>query len=135
MNSNEQRIREFAYQIWQTEGKPHGQAKRHWEMACKLAASDVQQSTSIASPKVKATSKKPLAADAAVAVAKPMKKTTATKTTATKSIAATSPLKADVAKKTKAKAAEKSPEATPKKLETKKPAAAKKNKITESQPT
>lgn len=37
MNINESRVREFAYQIWESEGKPHGQAMRHWEMACKLA--------------------------------------------------------------------------------------------------
>lgn len=39
MNLNENRVREFAYQIWESEGRPHGQHQRHWEMACKLAAS------------------------------------------------------------------------------------------------
>jgi hypothetical protein len=38
MNLNENRVREFAYQIWESEGRPHGQHHRHWEMACKLAA-------------------------------------------------------------------------------------------------
>lgn len=33
----EHRVREFAYQIWESEGKPDGQADRHWEMAWKLA--------------------------------------------------------------------------------------------------
>ena len=33
----EHRVREFAYQIWESEGKPDGQASRHWEMAWKLA--------------------------------------------------------------------------------------------------
>lgn len=46
MSTNEQRIREFAYQIWESEGKPHGQTERHWSMACKLAQthaeSDIQ---------------------------------------------------------------------------------------------
>jgi hypothetical protein len=37
MNTNEHRIREFAYQIWESEGRPHGQEERHWDMACKLA--------------------------------------------------------------------------------------------------
>lgn len=37
MNTHEQRIREFAYQIWESEGKPHGQTERHWDMARKLA--------------------------------------------------------------------------------------------------
>ena len=36
MSINEHRIREFAYQIWESEGKPHGQGERHWSMACKL---------------------------------------------------------------------------------------------------
>lgn len=34
----EQQIRELAYQIWESEGKPHGQAARHWDIACKLVA-------------------------------------------------------------------------------------------------
>lgn len=33
----EHRVREFAYQIWESEGKPDGQAERHWDMAWKLA--------------------------------------------------------------------------------------------------
>lgn len=36
MNQQEQRIREFAYEIWQSEGCPEGQELRHWQMACKL---------------------------------------------------------------------------------------------------
>jgi hypothetical protein len=36
MNEQDQRIREFAYEIWQTEGCPEGQGERHWEMARKL---------------------------------------------------------------------------------------------------
>ena len=42
MNEQEQRIREFAYEIWQTEGCPDGQGERHWEMARKLV--EAQQS-------------------------------------------------------------------------------------------
>ncbi len=37
MSTNEKRIREFAYQIWESEGKPEGQETRHWDMAHKLA--------------------------------------------------------------------------------------------------
>lgn len=37
MNPHEQRVREFAYQIWESEGRPAGHEYRHWEMACKLA--------------------------------------------------------------------------------------------------
>jgi len=40
MNPTEQRIRELAYQIWETEGKPAGEETRHWEMARKLAESE-----------------------------------------------------------------------------------------------
>nr|WP_298146059.1 DUF2934 domain-containing protein [uncultured Pseudomonas sp.] len=42
MSIDEQRIRDFAYQIWEAEGKPEGQAARHWSMACKLAESEAQ---------------------------------------------------------------------------------------------
>lgn len=37
MNPHEQQIREFAHQIWESEGCPVGHEYRHWEMACKLA--------------------------------------------------------------------------------------------------
>jgi hypothetical protein len=40
MSIDEQRVREFAYQIWESEGKPAGQEDRHWEMACKLAEAE-----------------------------------------------------------------------------------------------
>jgi hypothetical protein len=40
MNTHEQRIKEFAYQIWESEGCPSGHDSRHWEMACKLAGAD-----------------------------------------------------------------------------------------------
>ncbi|RYY76459.1 MAG: DUF2934 domain-containing protein [Gammaproteobacteria bacterium] len=39
--SQENKIRELAYQIWESEGKPHGRAKTHWELACELAESEV----------------------------------------------------------------------------------------------
>jgi hypothetical protein len=40
MNIDEKRVREFAYQIWESEGKPAGQEDRHWAMACKLAEAE-----------------------------------------------------------------------------------------------
>ncbi|MHC8354037.1 DUF2934 domain-containing protein [Pseudomonas sp. LB3P81] len=40
MSTDEKRVREFAYQIWESEGKPEGQEARHWEMARKLAAAE-----------------------------------------------------------------------------------------------
>lgn len=42
MTPEQQRIREFAYQIWQSEGCPHGQEGRHWEMARKLVEAQQQ---------------------------------------------------------------------------------------------
>lgn len=41
MQPNEHVVRKFAHQIWESEGKPDGQAARHWEMASKLAAGEV----------------------------------------------------------------------------------------------
>ena len=40
MSIEEKRVREFAYQIWESEGKPEGQEARHWEMARKLAEAE-----------------------------------------------------------------------------------------------
>ena len=40
MSTDDKRIREFAYQIWESEGKPEGQEARHWEKACKLAEAE-----------------------------------------------------------------------------------------------
>lgn len=42
MNNNEQRIRELAHQIWESEGRPDGDADRHWQMATQLAESEQQ---------------------------------------------------------------------------------------------
>lgn len=36
MNTYEERVREFAHQIWESEGRPIGHECRHWDMACKL---------------------------------------------------------------------------------------------------
>ncbi|MBV6822978.1 DUF2934 domain-containing protein [Pseudomonas sp. PD9R] len=40
MSTEDKRIREFAYQIWESEGQPEGQEARHWEMARKLAEAE-----------------------------------------------------------------------------------------------
>ena len=40
MSTEDKRIREFAYQIWESEGKPEGHEARHWEMARKLAEAE-----------------------------------------------------------------------------------------------
>lgn len=34
---NEHDLRELAYQIWEAEGRPAGQAERHWQMALEQA--------------------------------------------------------------------------------------------------
>lgn len=36
--SDEKQIREIAYYLWISEGKPEGQEKRHWEIANKMAS-------------------------------------------------------------------------------------------------
>ncbi|QMV61005.1 DUF2934 domain-containing protein [Pseudomonas berkeleyensis] len=56
MNTDEQRIREFAFQIWESEGRPHGQHERHWMMARKLAEAESQAQLS-AVPKPRRISK------------------------------------------------------------------------------
>lgn len=48
MTKQEQRIRELAYDIWVSEGRPHGEAERHWEMARKLA--EAESGTSASKP-------------------------------------------------------------------------------------
>lgn len=40
MSSDEERTRELAYQIWESEGRPEGQTEKHWEMARKLVESE-----------------------------------------------------------------------------------------------
>ena len=59
MNNDDKRIREFAYQIWESEGKPEGQEARHWEMAHTLA-----QAEALAPKKAAASKAKPKAAPA-----------------------------------------------------------------------
>jgi hypothetical protein len=40
----EERKRAIAYQIWEEEGQPHGQAELHWERACLVVMSlDAEQ--------------------------------------------------------------------------------------------
>ncbi|UMZ09269.1 DUF2934 domain-containing protein [Pseudomonas sp. MPFS] len=75
MSTDDKRIREFAYQIWESEGKPQGQEQRHWEMACKLAEAEA---LAPAKPP-KATQSKPAAAKpGAKAAVKPKAKSATT---------------------------------------------------------
>lgn len=56
MNLDEQRIRELAYQIWESEGCPEGGAQRHWQMARKLLEAELQaQSPAAPAPRVRRT--------------------------------------------------------------------------------
>lgn len=40
--TNENNLRELAYRIWEAEGRPIGQAERHWRMAMEQASSTGQ---------------------------------------------------------------------------------------------
>jgi len=66
---SDERIRQLAYEIWHSEGRPHGQDQRHWEMAAKL----VEAETAKAPSKPRAP-RKPKAALEQVAVTAPAKK-------------------------------------------------------------
>lgn len=112
MSADEKRIREFAYQIWESEGQPTGQEERHWEMARKLAeaealAPDKSTVRKSSKPKLPAVdgAKEPKSAGKTVKAAPvpkpadPAKAKTATK--------AADPAKAKTAAKTPAKPAPK----------------------------
>lgn len=79
MSADEKRIREFAYQIWESEGRPHGHDSRHWEMARKLA--EAQALAPDKSPARKASKPKLPAVDGA-AEGKPVPAKPAAKTAA-----------------------------------------------------
>lgn len=66
MSTDDKRVREFAYQIWESEGQPEGQDARHWEMARKLAEAEAL-----------APSKSPKTAGSKTAGAKPASSKTA----------------------------------------------------------
>lgn len=53
MNNDDKRIREFAYQIWESEGRPTGQDGRHWEMAHKLAQAEALAPSTAEPPKAR----------------------------------------------------------------------------------
>ncbi|MDZ3992490.1 hypothetical protein PspTeo4_17880 [Pseudomonas sp. Teo4] len=76
MSVDEKRIREFAYQIWESEGKPLGQEIRHWDMARKLA--EAESLAPKAAPRKRAPAK-PKAAAAAAEKPAPVKKPRAVK--------------------------------------------------------
>ncbi|AEA69313.1 MULTISPECIES: DUF2934 domain-containing protein [Pseudomonas] len=101
MSTDDKRIREFAYQIWESEGKPAGQENRHWEMARKLAEAEAL-----------APSKPPKAASKSAASKTDGAKPAAAKSTTAKTAAKTTTPKAKPAAKAAATTADKKPRAT-----------------------
>ncbi|MGC5698629.1 DUF2934 domain-containing protein [Pseudomonas sp. NFXW11] len=71
MSTDDKRIREFAYQIWESEGRPDGHEARHWEMARKLAEAEaLAPSPPTRTSKSKSPAAKPVAKAAAKSGAK-----------------------------------------------------------------
>ena len=58
VDHKEQRIRETAYHLWEEDGRPIGQAERHWEMARKIAEDAERQRSSPAARPDRAPSRK-----------------------------------------------------------------------------
>ncbi|MBC7213471.1 MULTISPECIES: DUF2934 domain-containing protein [Pseudomonas] len=77
MSVEEKRIREFAYQIWESEGKPEGREEEHWDKARKLAEAEAlapktpPRKKAAAKPKPTTAVEKPLAVKKPRAVKKP----------------------------------------------------------------
>ena len=38
--TDEERVRQLAYSIWEAEGRPEGQQQRHWDRALKIVAAE-----------------------------------------------------------------------------------------------
>lgn len=66
MTKDEQRIQEFAYNIWVSEGKPHGEDARHWEMARKLVEAENGKSATKPASRARKPATKPTDATPAV---------------------------------------------------------------------
>lgn len=45
--STEERIRARAYALWEEEGRPHGRAEAHWDMASELVAIEENQRSTL----------------------------------------------------------------------------------------
>ena len=39
-NTNEDYIKELAYRLWESEGRPHGKEHEHWQAANKIASGE-----------------------------------------------------------------------------------------------
>lgn len=64
MTIDQDRVRQLAYQIWESEGKPEGQEARHWDMARKLAESEQSETPAKPAPRARRVSKPKAAPDA-----------------------------------------------------------------------
>jgi hypothetical protein len=58
MDNQEQRIRETAYRLWEQDGRPVGQAERHWDLAQKLAEDNEPRQPAPAARSGRASSEK-----------------------------------------------------------------------------
>jgi hypothetical protein len=122
MSADEKRVRDFAYQIWESEGQPEGQEERHWEMARKLAEAealapdkkDVRKTAKPKLPKVDgAGDAKPVASKAAAKpAAKPAAKAAAKPVAKAASTPVSAPLTAPVTPSAKKARAPRKPSAT-----------------------
>jgi len=74
MNEHQENIRRRAYEIWEQEGRPHGQDMKHWLQAFKEFGARVDAATK---PTVKVKSAKPRAAAKSAAEKPATKKTKA----------------------------------------------------------
>ena len=41
--ANEERVRNLAYKIWESEGRPEGQQQRHWDMALRIVTAEEEE--------------------------------------------------------------------------------------------
>lgn len=41
--ANEERVRNLAYKIWESEGRPEGQQQRHWDMALRIVIAEEEE--------------------------------------------------------------------------------------------
>tara|TARA_R110000796_G_scaffold252600_1_gene388569 strand:- start:24143 stop:24496 length:354 start_codon:yes stop_codon:yes gene_type:complete len=53
MSNDEQRIRELAYQMWESEGRPEGKTEEHWALARQKLESETGGEMAAPEPKAK----------------------------------------------------------------------------------
>lgn len=50
--ANEERVRNLAYKIWESEGRPEGQQQRHWDMALRFVIAEEEEGIDVELDKV-----------------------------------------------------------------------------------